>query len=148
MEENYAETIEENEEILDEVPRLPQPVYDNEGGIKFFPRIVGGATAKSGQFRGIVSKIVVGCVDYRQMFVIFYFILEKQSKKRRKSDKYSDETELVFLQLCFKVSVQTWKGDHICGGTLFDDFGNNTHVLTAAHCVVNLKKRVLDPRKV
>ena len=38
-----------------EVPRLPQPVYDSEGNIKFFPRIVGGTKAHEGEIRGIVS---------------------------------------------------------------------------------------------
>lgn len=48
----------------------------------------------------------------------------------------------------FQVSIQSWKGDHFCGGTLYDDFGNNTHVLTAAHCVMDSKKYRFDPRKV
>ncbi|XP_031636688.1 trypsin-3-like [Contarinia nasturtii] len=33
------------------------------------------------------------------------------------------------------VSLQTYKGDHVCGATWFQD-GNQSHILTAAHCVV------------
>ncbi|XP_055299883.1 trypsin eta-like [Sitodiplosis mosellana] len=72
-----------------EVPHLQQPVYDSDGNIKFFPRIVGGTKAHEGDVRGIVS-------------------------------------------------IQTWKNEHICGGTWFR-IGNKTQILTAAHCVIDSK---------
>ncbi|XP_055299913.1 trypsin Tyr p 3.0101-like [Sitodiplosis mosellana] len=37
------------------VPRLPQPVYDSDGNITFFSKIVGGIRAEEGDVRGIVS---------------------------------------------------------------------------------------------
>lgn len=52
-------------------------------------------------------------------------------------------TQLVFTVFILKVSIQTWKNEHFCGGTWFE-FENRTQILTAAHCVVDKKKKLLD----
>lgn len=41
------------------VPYLQQPVYDSDGRIKFFPRIIGGQVARPGDVPGIVCGIFV-----------------------------------------------------------------------------------------
>lgn len=81
--------------VYGQVSHLKQPVYDEDGQIKFFPRIVGGRRAHENEFNGLVS-------------------------------------------------IQTWKGEHICGGTLIQ-IGNKSQILTAAHCVMDSKKH-LYPR--
>lgn len=43
-----------------------------------------------------------------------------------------------------KVSIQTWQSKHYCGGTWFKDHENRSQILTAAHCVVDKEKRLVD----
>lgn len=42
-----------------------------------------------------------------------------------------------------KVSIQTSRSQHFCGGTWFR-FENRTQILTAAHCVVDKKMELID----
>lgn len=52
----------------------------------------------------------------------------------------------AFLGNCqtFKVSLQTYNGDHFCGGT-WVQVGNVSQIVTAAHCVVMGRKSTIAP---
>lgn len=74
--------------IISSLPKYPWARYTNDS-IAWFPRIIGGTNAPSGEFPGIVIKYDLNC-----------------------------ENSKLFYNIIIQVSLQTRRGSHLCGATL------------------------------
>lgn len=116
-------------------------VFYRANCMRLSARIAGGTKAQESDLRGIVRT-----------FTHHFYYIHCQSKESTENPEISTKNvennvfAMFFFSSIFKVSLQTKNSSHFCGGTLVR-VGNESRIVTAAHCLFEPDSEVRVPHE-